>query len=190
MAAMATLDEIQTSIRQHTESAGSSLVGIGQRWGAMDDSIRVSDADRDRVTVQLRDHFAAGRITPGELDERLSAALNAKTFGDLRGIMSDLPGPVPAPLGAVPPAQPAMPAWAVRRRHPPFPPLILLALLTVVLVPGAGWLLAAFVNVILLFWLMTFVVGAFAFGRSRRRWHHHVGWQRPRYPSERHYTWL
>ena len=42
----------------------------------MDDSIRVSDADRDRVT-QLRDHFAAGRITPGELDERLSAALNA-----------------------------------------------------------------------------------------------------------------
>ena len=51
----------------------------------MDDSIRVSDADRDRVTAQLRDHFAAGRITPGELDERLSAALNAKTFGDLRG---------------------------------------------------------------------------------------------------------
>ena len=47
------------------------------------DSIRVSDADRDRVTAQLRDHFAAGRITPGELDERLSAALNAKTFGDL-----------------------------------------------------------------------------------------------------------
>src|SRR5580693_9320721 len=70
----------------------------------MDDSIRVSDADRDRVTAQLRDHFAAGRITPGELDERLSAALNAKTFGDLRRIMADLPGPVPAPLGAAPPS--------------------------------------------------------------------------------------
>jgi len=187
---MTTLDEIQTSIRQHTGSAGSPLVGIGPRWGVTDDSIRVSDADRDRVTVQLRDHFAAGRITPDELDERLSAALNAKTFGDLRGIMSDLPGPVPAPLGAAPPPLPAMPAWAVRRRRPPFPPLILLALLAVVLVPGAGWLLAAFVNVILLFWLMTFVVGALAFGRSRRRWHHHAGWQRPRYPSERHYTWL
>ena len=61
----------------------------------MDDSIRVSDADRDRVTAQLRDHFAAGRITPGELDQRLSAALNARTFGDLRRIMADLtcPGP-------------------------------------------------------------------------------------------------
>jgi DnaJ-class molecular chaperone with C-terminal Zn finger domain len=132
----------------------------------MDDSIRVSDADRDRVTAQLRDHFAAGRITPGELDERLSAALNAKTFGDLRRIMADLPGPVPAPLGAAPPLR-ATPAWAIRRRHPPFPPLILLALLAALLIPGTGWLLAAFVNVILLFWLMTFVVGALpSAGRS------------------------
>ena len=155
----------------------------------MDDSIRVSDADRDRVTAQLRDHFAAGRITPGELDQRLSAALNAKTFGDLRRIMADLPGPVPAPLGAAPAPLRAAPAWAVRR-HPPFPPLILLALLAALLIPGAGWLLAAFVNVILLFWLMTFAVGALAFGRSQRRWRHHGGWQRSRHPSGRHCTWL
>jgi hypothetical protein len=155
----------------------------------MDDSIRVSDADRDRVTAQLRDHFAAGRITPGELDERLSAALNAKTFGDLRRIVADLPGPVPALLGTAPPPLRATPAWAVRRR-PPFPPLILLALLAALLIPGTGWLLAAFVNVILLFWLMTFAVGAVALGRPQRRWHHHGGWQRPRYPSWRHNTWL
>ena len=161
----------------------------------MDDSIRVSDADRNRVTDQLRDHFAAGRITPGELDERLSAALNAKTFGDLRRIMADLPGPVAAPLGAAPlgaalPSLRATPAWAVRRRRPPFPPLILLVLLAALLIPGTGGLLAAFVSVILLFWLMTFLVGAFAFGRSQRRWHHHGGWQRPRYPSGRRCTWL
>ena len=30
---MTILDEIQASIRQHAESAGSSVVGIGQRWG-------------------------------------------------------------------------------------------------------------------------------------------------------------
>src|SRR6516162_3545705 len=141
----------------------------------MDESIRVSDADRDRVTAQLRDHFAAGRITPGELDERLSAALNAKTFGDLRRIMADLPGPVPALRGGAPTPLRATPAWAVRRRNPPFPPLILLALLAALLIPGTGWLLAAFVNVILLFWVMTFAVGAFAFGRSRRC-HRHGGW--------------
>ena len=160
----------------------------------MDDRIRVSDADRDRVTAQLRDHFAAGRITPGELDQRLSAALNAKTFGDLRRIMADLPGPVPAPPGAAPPgaAPPALratPAWAVRRR-PPFPPLILLALLAALLIPGTGWLLAAFVNVILLFWLMTFAAGGIAFRQPQRRWHHHGGWRHPRYPSGRHYIWL
>jgi len=156
----------------------------------MDDGIRVSDADRDRVTAQLRDHFAAGRITPSELDERLSAALNATTFGDLRRIMADLPGPVPAPLGAAPGALRTTPAWAVRRRHPPFPPLVLLALLAVLLIPGTVWLLAVFVNVILLFWLMTIVAGALAFGRSRRRWHHHGGWQRSRYSSGRHHIWL
>jgi uncharacterized protein DUF1707 len=163
---------------------------LRNRGQVMNDSIRVSDADRDRVTAQLRDHFAAGRITPGELDERLSAALNAKTFGDLRRIMADLPGPVPAPLGAAPPSLRATPAWAVRRRHRPFPPLVLLALLAALLIPGTGWLLVAFVNVILLLWLMTFVVGVFAFGRSQRRWHHHGARQRHRYHSGRHYTWL
>ena len=155
----------------------------------MDDSIRVSDADRDRVTAQLRDHFAAGRITPGELDERLSAALNAKTFGDLRRIMADLPGPVPALSSAVRPPLRVTPARAVRRRHPPFPPLILLALLAALVIPGAGGLLAAFINVIVLFWLMTFVVGALAFGRSQRR-HRVGGWQCTRHPTRRHYTWL
>jgi hypothetical protein len=155
----------------------------------MDDRIRVSDADRDRVTAQLRDHFAAGRITPSELDERISAALSAKTFGDLRPITADLPGPTPVPLHAVPRPRPAAPGWAVRRRHPPFPPLILLALIAALLIPGAGWLLFTFVNVILLFWLMTFAVGALAFGRSHhRRWHHH-GYQ-SRYPLGRRYPRL
>ena len=137
----------------------------------------------------MRDHFAAGRITSAELDERLSAALNAKTFGDLRRIMADLPGPVPALHNSAPPPLRATPTWAIRR-HPPFPPLILLTLLAALLIPGAGGLLAAFVNVILLFWLMTFIIGAFAFGRSRRRWHHHGGWQSPRYPTGRRCTRL
>ena len=75
----------------------------------MDDRIRVSDADRDRVTARLRDHFAEGRLTHSELDERITAALNAKTVGDLRRLMADLPGPIP-----VPPAG--------HRPHPEIPP--------------------------------------------------------------------
>ena len=70
----------------------------------MDDRIRISDADRDRVTARLREHFAEGRLSREELDERLSAALSAKTFGDLRRVMADLPGPAPAPVPAAPAA--------------------------------------------------------------------------------------
>ena len=58
---------------------------------AIDDRIRTSDADRDRVTARLRDHYAEGRLTHAELDERMAAALTARTFGDLRKIMADLP---------------------------------------------------------------------------------------------------
>ena len=51
----------------------------------------VSDADRDRAGARLREHFAVGRLTPAELDERLTAALAAQTAGALRGLLADLP---------------------------------------------------------------------------------------------------
>jgi len=57
----------------------------------MDNRLRTSDADRDRAVARLRDHFVAGRLTAAELDERLAAALNAKTFDDLRRVLADLP---------------------------------------------------------------------------------------------------
>ena len=41
--------------------------------------IRASDADRDRVVEKLRDHAAAGRLTTDELEERVDAALVART---------------------------------------------------------------------------------------------------------------
>jgi hypothetical protein len=60
---------------------------------AMDDRFRTSDADRDRAAAQLRDHFGAGRLSHQELDERLTATLTARNFGDLRGALADLPDP-------------------------------------------------------------------------------------------------
>jgi hypothetical protein len=61
----------------------------------MDDRFRTSDADRDRAVALLREHFTAGRLTAEELDARLTATLNAKTFRDLRRVLADLPGPAP-----------------------------------------------------------------------------------------------
>jgi DNA-binding PadR family transcriptional regulator len=58
---------------------------------AADDRIRVSDRDRERAIARLRDSFAEGRLTREELDERITAALDAQTVGDLRRITADLP---------------------------------------------------------------------------------------------------
>jgi DNA-binding PadR family transcriptional regulator len=60
---------------------------------APQDRIRISDHDREQATARLCDHFAEGRLTREELDERITAALNATTAGDLRRVMADLPEP-------------------------------------------------------------------------------------------------
>ena len=62
----------------------------------MNDRLRASGADRDRAAALLRDHFAAGRLTPAELDDRLTVALRAATCGDLRRALAGLPEPTPA----------------------------------------------------------------------------------------------
>jgi hypothetical protein len=54
--------------------------------------MRASDADRDRVTALLREHHAAGRLTAAEFQERMDQALEARTLGQLDGLMTDLPG--------------------------------------------------------------------------------------------------
>ena len=56
-----------------------------------DPRIRASDADRDRVAALLREHHAAGRLTAEEFHERMDAALNARTLGELDELMADLP---------------------------------------------------------------------------------------------------
>jgi fatty acid desaturase len=56
-----------------------------------DPRIRASDADRDRATALLREHHAAGRLTAAEFDERMTAALNATTLGEIDELMADLP---------------------------------------------------------------------------------------------------
>jgi Domain of unknown function (DUF1707)/2TM domain len=56
-----------------------------------DPSLRVSDRERDEVATLLRDHAAEGRLTAEELDERLGAALAARTGSDLDAVLADLP---------------------------------------------------------------------------------------------------
>jgi hypothetical protein len=53
--------------------------------------IRASDADRDRAAAFLREHHAAGRLTAEEFGDRLDAALEARTLGELDELLADLP---------------------------------------------------------------------------------------------------
>ncbi len=135
----------------------------------MDDRIRASDTDRDHVTARLRDHFAEGRLSRGELDERISAALGATTLGDLRRLMADLPGPVPVPPAAAQRPPWAHSPWLVRRRGPRVLPLLLLALIAALLLPGGVWVLLAFVKLVLLFWLVSCLAAVLFASRLRRR---------------------
>jgi Domain of unknown function (DUF1707) len=138
----------------------------------MDDHIRVSDADRERITSRLREHFAEGRLTSDELDERVSAALNAKTFGDLRPLMADLPEPVPAPPRASHPRPAGPPNWVAHRRGPRLMPLLMLVALVALVAPaGGGWLVLGLFKVVLMVWLVGCLVGAFALAGWRRKMH-------------------
>lgn len=68
------------------------MSGMGQsEGGALNPSIRASDADRERVVELLRQHSAEGRLSSEEFDERLSAAYAAKTMGALAELTTDLP---------------------------------------------------------------------------------------------------
>jgi Domain of unknown function (DUF1707) len=54
-------------------------------------ALRVADADRDRVSEELREHMMAGRLTSDEFEERLGLAYAAKTRADLDAVTGDLP---------------------------------------------------------------------------------------------------
>ncbi|MEW2526120.1 DUF1707 domain-containing protein [Streptomyces sp. NPDC047071] len=64
------------------ESTGASALAAG---------LRVSHEDRDQAVEILRFAAGSGRLTAAELDERVEAALAAKTVGDLRELTADLP---------------------------------------------------------------------------------------------------
>ena len=53
--------------------------------------MRASDADREQVAEFLRHAAGEGRLLVDELEDRLGAALSAKTYAELDAITADLP---------------------------------------------------------------------------------------------------
>jgi hypothetical protein len=54
-------------------------------------TLRASDADREAIAAQLHKAAVEGRLDADELEERLHLALRARTYGDLRRLVVDLP---------------------------------------------------------------------------------------------------
>ena len=71
------------------------------------DRLRAGHADREQVIDTLKDAFADGRLTRGELDARAGQAFAARTYGDLAALTADIPAGPPAPPAARPARRPA-----------------------------------------------------------------------------------
>jgi Domain of unknown function (DUF1707) len=65
------------------------LLGMGR------DEMRAGDSDREAVASKLKSALDEGRLDLHEYDERLQKTYTAKTYGDLNGLLDDLPGTLP-----------------------------------------------------------------------------------------------
>ena len=54
-------------------------------------SLRVSDAEREQLAGELREHLLAGRLSQEEFEERLDSAYGATTRAELDALKADLP---------------------------------------------------------------------------------------------------
>jgi VIT1/CCC1 family predicted Fe2+/Mn2+ transporter len=128
--------------------------------------LRASDSDRDAIVERLRKAAGEGRISSEELEERVDAALRARTYGELEWLIADLPR-----------------TDVARRRRPSLGrsayvgagalaavtvPLLVMGVV-IVFVLAAAALTAAWWIVAIAFWMI-------CRGAGRRR----HGWRRPR----------
>ena len=81
--------------------------------------MRASDSDRDAVVSDLSEHFQAGRLTAAELDQRTGRALAARTWGELKDLLADLPAIRPVPQATAATSAAARPSPSGVRFAPP-----------------------------------------------------------------------
>jgi hypothetical protein len=118
-------------------------------------TLRASDADRELVIERLRQAAAVGRLLTEELEQRLEAALSARTFGQLDALVADLPG-----RRLVAPRETRRLAWV--------PPALALAIVIPVVLAVLAAVVLAVTGVLTMWWLWL-LLGWFFFRRSGRR---------------------
>ena len=75
-------------------------------------TLRIGDADRERIAEVLSQHMTDGRLTVDELDDRLGALYSSQTREQARSVLADLP-PLAPSVGQQHEAVPVLPDWAI-----------------------------------------------------------------------------
>jgi hypothetical protein len=82
-------------------------------------SMRASHADRERTADVLKAAYAEGRLEDTEHRRRLDLVLRARTYGELHGLVADLPaGPLPFSSADARTASPEVPRYATQGINP------------------------------------------------------------------------
>ncbi len=139
--------------------------------------LRIGDADREAAAEALREHYAHGRLTLDEFQQRLEQVFAAKTDRDLAAITRDLPHVTP-PLAW----SPAYSGEDSRgRRHPGGPHrrsglaafagfvVVILALILIAFILPVAFIGTA-ISRSLLFVLLALLFGRRGILRRFRRW--------------------
>jgi hypothetical protein len=115
---------------------------------------RAGDAEREVLAGQLREHYAAGRLTFEEFRSRLDAAYSVTTARELALVTADLPASSPGASGSYRTSRPHRQSRSRRRRRRGLAALLVLAglvtgsVLIVNSLPRAGLLLLALLLVL------------------------------------------
>ena len=127
--------------------------------------VRIGDAERDRAIASLGDHFAAGRLTAEEFDQRMDQALKARFNEDLEPLFADLPRTVEPDAQSNSNRRPDLHlAWSAMLW---MAPLIVIFAVVAAVVLSAPWLVWIFLWVFLITGLFRRRQRYYYYGRRR-----------------------
>lgn len=152
-------------------------LGLGANM-TVDDEIRASDRDRERVVEVLGEQTSQGRLTLTEFEERTARVYTARTWHELRALINDLPvrvsfgdgGSEPRPATQPRPDPLPGPVWRPARDLLPYLPYVLLGVAAMAV---AFRLPAAAIVIPLLIVGRVVRGGSLRTLRHRRHHHHH-----------------
>ncbi|MGH3510048.1 MAG: DUF1707 SHOCT-like domain-containing protein [Nocardioidaceae bacterium] len=124
------------------------------------DQLRIGDREREAAVAALGEHYAAGRLTKDEFDERSTLAYQARTSADLAPLFRDLPSAHVAPSSARATSRPH-PGWYLPRLLP-----VVFVILGIMLLGALAHLWFVWVLLLALWW-----------GGVLRRHHHYHHWR-------------